>query len=97
MIKVDPIEYRKMPIIDLNDIHLKIPFERKVENVFTESGLDPLSKIPIDEQDPIINPDRKEFDDLIFNMIGLSIEERKDVYRAICKMVWERISKATNI
>jgi len=42
-------------------------------------------------------PDRKELDDIVFDALGLTEEERKDVYRGVCRLVWNRISKAKSL
>jgi len=65
--------------------------------VFVESGINPQSEIPISEQDPNPLPDRKALDDIVFDALGLTAEERKEVYRAVCQLVWERISKARSV
>jgi hypothetical protein len=36
--------------------------------------------------------ERLEFDDW-----GLTKEERKDVYRGVCRLVWDRLSKAGSV
>lgn len=36
-------------------------------------------------------------DDIVFNALGLSENERKDVYRAVCRLVWNRINKANSV
>jgi len=33
----------------------------------------------------------------VFDALGLTEEERKEVYRAVCQLVWERISKARSV
>ncbi len=43
------------------------------------------------------SPHRFEMDTEIFDALGLTEEERKEVYRAVCQLVWERISKARNV
>lgn len=53
--------------------------------------------MPIAEQEPNPLPDRKALDDIVFDALGLSEEERKEVYRAVCQLVWERISKARSV
>ncbi len=93
MLKVDPIEYRKVYIAKVNQNSL-VPFDRPVHDIFTECGIDPASDIPISEQEPNPLPDRKALDDIVFDALGLTEEERKEVYRAVCQLVWERISKA---
>jgi hypothetical protein len=70
---------------------------REVQSIFTECGIDPESKVPISEQEPNPLPDRKALDDIVFDVLGLTEEERKEVYRAVCQLVWERISKARSV
>lgn len=69
-------------------------FNRNVEDIFVECGIDPTSETQISEQKPTPKPDRKELDDVIFNILGLSEQEKDDVYRGVCQLVWNRISKA---
>lgn len=47
----------------------------------------------IEEQEPSSLPDRKELDNVIFDAIGLTGKERKDLYRVVCRLVWNRVSK----
>lgn len=96
MLKVDPNDYRKVRIVCVEK-ELFVPFHRAVESVFVESGINPQSEIPISEQDPNPLPDRKALDDIVFDALGLTAEERKEVYRAVCQLVWERISKARSV
>lgn len=70
---------------------------RPVGSIFTECGIDPESDIPIAQQEPNPLPDRKALDDIVFDALGLTEEERKEVYRAVCQLVWERISKARSV
>jgi len=70
---------------------------RRVLDVFAEIGLNPESDIPLSEQEPKPLPDRKELDDVIFDALDLTTEERKEVYRAVCQLVWNRISKAKSV
>lgn len=69
----------------------------KIQSVFIECGIDPSSGVPIREQEPNPLPHRKELDDIVFDALGLTMEERKEVYRAVCQLVWERISKARSV
>lgn len=69
--------------------------ERK--NIFEECGIDPKSKIPIEEQEPKPLSDRAELDNIVFDALVLTADERKDVYRAVCQLVWNRISKAKSV
>ena len=70
---------------------------REVKDIFTECGIDPESDVPIAKQEPKPLPDRKAIDDIVFDALGLTEEERKEVYRAVCQLVWERISKARSV
>jgi methylase of polypeptide subunit release factors len=70
---------------------------RDVFDVFTECGIDPESDVPIAEQEPKPLPDRKALDDIVFDALGLTEDERKEVYRAVCQLVWERTSKARSV
>ena len=66
-------------------------------SIFKECGINPESKVPISEQEPKPLPDRKELDDIVFDALDLTAEERKEVYRAVCQLVWNRISKAKSV
>lgn len=66
-------------------------------SIFVECGFDPKSDTPISQQEPHPLPDRKALDDVVFDALGLTADERKEVYRAVCTLVWERISKAESV
>jgi len=69
--------------------------KRKIHSVFTELGID--QNKPIREQEPNPLPDRKALDDIIFDALGLTKEERKEVYLAVCELVKQRIEKAKSL
>lgn len=73
---------------------LKLFSNRKIKSIFGECGIDPKSKMPIEEQEPNPLPDRAELDKIVFDALDLTQEERKQVYRAVCRLVWNRVSKA---
>ena len=66
-----------------------------ISSIFTELGFD-ASK-PIRSQEPNPLPDRKELDDIIFDAIGLTEEERKEVYWATAELVQNRLNKAKSV
>ncbi|MDP2684472.1 MAG: Eco57I restriction-modification methylase domain-containing protein [bacterium] len=70
---------------------------RKINNIFIECGIDPKLDIPIERQEPKPLLDRAGLDNIIFDAIGLTSNERKDVYRGVCRLVWNRISKAKSV
>ncbi|MEM3063960.1 MAG: DNA methyltransferase [Candidatus Nitrosotenuis sp.] len=78
----------------INSIYQKIS-RRKIKSIFSELGIDPLK--PIREQDPKPSQDRSELDKIVFDELGLSNEERKEVYWAVCEMVKQRLEKAKSL
>ncbi len=69
--------------------------KRKVHSIFEEFGLDPSK--PIREQEPKPLPDRAELDKIIFDELGLTEEERKEVYWSVCELVKQRLEKAGSL
>ncbi|MDD2666722.1 MAG: Eco57I restriction-modification methylase domain-containing protein [Methanocellales archaeon] len=72
--------------------HQFIPKNRDLLSIFSELGIDPDK--PIREQQPKPLPDRAELDNIIFDELGLTKEERKEVYWAVCELVKQRLEKA---
>ena len=70
---------------------------REIKSIFEECGIDPKSDVPIEEQEPKPLPDRAELDKIVFDALNLTKDERKEVYRAVCRLVWNRISKANSV
>jgi hypothetical protein len=95
-LKTEGIDIIKFPSMILKG-NIKYIYDFEIQNVFTECGIDPESDIPIAQQEPNPLPDRKALDDIVFEALGLTEEERKEVYRAVCQLVWERISKARSV
>ena len=69
--------------------------ENEILSIFEEIGLNPLK--PIHDQKPNPLPYRKKLDDIIFNEIGLTADECKEVYWALCELVKQRIEKAKSL
>ena len=83
-------------ITDINTFKFSnIINNKKIFSVFTELGFD--SSKPIRSQEPNPLPDRKELDDIIFDAIGLTEEERKEVYWATAELVQNRLNKAKSV
>jgi len=68
---------------------------RKRKSIFKECGINPHR--PIRDQEPNPLPDRKELDDIIFDILGLTKQERKEVYWAVCELVKNRLEKARSV
>ncbi|MBL7196962.1 MAG: Eco57I restriction-modification methylase domain-containing protein [Candidatus Omnitrophica bacterium] len=60
-----------------------------------EYGLPFIKNIRENEPNPL--PDRKELDDIIFDILGLTKQERKEVYWAVCELVKNRLEKAKSV
>ncbi|MEO0285533.1 MAG: DNA methyltransferase [candidate division WOR-3 bacterium] len=93
LVKIEVVD----PIFIKNDI--KGSFSdlktREIFPIFTELGLDPNK--PIREQEPNPLPDRKALDDVVFDALGLTEDERKEVYWAVAELVKNRLEKAKSI
>jgi hypothetical protein len=49
------------------------------------------------EQKPNPLPDRKALDDVVFDILGLSQDERNEVYWSVCELVKNRLEKTRNV
>lgn len=101
-IKLNPAYVKKSLImnhkyLDFSRINYESFFRRRIKSIFEECGIDPKSDVPIEEQEPKPLADRAELDKIVFDALGLSEGERKEVYRAVCRLVWNRISKAKSV
>jgi len=69
--------------------------KRRALSVYEELGISPTR--PIREQTPHPLPDRRKLDDVIFNVLGLTEQERKEVYWSVCELVKARLDKAKSL
>jgi hypothetical protein len=93
-LKLQNYEYEEVFV--LRSIGLK--FKRNYNvffSIFTELSFD--SNKPIRSQEPNPLSDRKALDDIVFDALGLTEEERKEVYWAVAELVKNRLEKAKNI
>jgi len=58
-------------------------------------GINPV--FPIREQKPNPLPDRKALNDIVFDVLGLTEDERNEVYWAVCELVKNRLDKARSV
>jgi hypothetical protein len=70
-------------------------FNRTQKNIFNELGFDKTKDIRSQIPNPL--PDRKELDDIIFDELGLTQEERNEVYRSLAELVKARLDKAKSV
>ena len=76
---------------DKFDIYVK----NNISPIFIEIGLN--RNIPIRSQQPNPLPDRKELDDIVFGALGLTEDERREVYWAVAELVKNRLDKARSV
>ncbi|MCW3130527.1 MAG: Eco57I restriction-modification methylase domain-containing protein [Methanophagales archaeon] len=69
--------------------------KKEALSIFEECGIDPSK--PIREQEPNPLPDRAELDNIIFDELGLTAAERKEVYWSVCELVKQRLEKARSL
>jgi hypothetical protein len=87
-------DYKNLPGMVINNKYNKI-LDYKPKPIFDELGFDPNK--PIREQEPKPLPDRKALDDIVFDALGLTEEERKEVYWAVAELVQNRLKKARSV
>ncbi|NLO01211.1 MAG: hypothetical protein GX126_02680, partial [Bacteroidales bacterium] len=91
----------RLPILKQNEFLYETILDdlsqRDIGTIFHECGINPESEIPIEEQDPKPPKDRKQLDEIVFDALELTENERKEVYRTICKIVWNRITRANSV
>ncbi len=94
----------KIQTYELEDLFILCPnvedfqlyrIDKTIHSIFTELGFDPDK--PIREQEPNPLPDRKALDDIVFDALGLTEEERKEVYWALAELVKARLDKARSV
>jgi hypothetical protein len=87
---------KKLPVLFLPQFQLFERFHSKaVLSVFSEVGIS--MDHPIRSQQPNPLPDRKALDDVVFDALGLTEAERKEVYWAVCQLVQNRLKKARSV
>jgi len=69
--------------------------EREIKTVFGECGINPRAQIRDQEPNPL--PDRKALDNIVFDVLGLTKDERREVYWAVCELVKSRLEKARSV
>lgn len=68
---------------------------RDIKSIFEECGFN--LRLPIRDQEPNPLPDHKELEDIIFDILGLTQQERKEVYWAVSELVKNRLEKAKSV
>jgi len=104
-LKTEGIDIKKFPILRCELFSTKEELyikkiatnlrQREILSCFEEFGIN--RKQPIRSQKPNPLPDRKALDDIVFDAIGLTQDERNEVYWSVCELVKNRLEKARSI
>jgi hypothetical protein len=68
---------------------------RQIKSIFEECGIDPNKEIREQEPNPL--SDRAERDNIIFDELGLTGEERIEVYWSVCELVKQCRKKTRSV
>jgi hypothetical protein len=67
--------------------------QREIGPVFEEIGAETPEGVALDK----VKPDRRELDEAVFEILGLTEEEQLEVYKAVVDLVKSRIEKAKSV
>ena len=67
--------------------------QREIGSVFEEISADSPEDVSLDK----VKPDRRDLDNVVFEILGLTEEEQLEVYRAVVDLVKSRIEKAKSV
>jgi len=89
-------DYEKLLYLELDDDNFEEDmFENEPKPILKEIGLDRNKPIRQQEPDPLL--DRKKLDDIVFEALNLTKDERKEVYWAVAELVKARLDKAKSV
>jgi len=95
LVKVDLLKVPCLKDFKLSANKFYDLMNREIYPIFTELGINPAH--PVREQKPNPLPDRKALDDIVFDILGLTEDERNEVYWAVCELVKNRLEKARSV
>lgn len=84
-------------IVDLSGITFQFGKfnNREIGSIYFECGFNSVINIRNQHPNPI--PDRKVLDDIVFDAIGSTEDEPKEVYWSVCEPVQRRLEKARSV
>ena len=91
---IPPAVFSKNQISKISETIDKLKL-RQIESCYKECGFNP--SLPIRDQKPNPLPDRKALDDVVFDILGLTQNERNEVYWSVCELVKNRLEKAKSV
>jgi len=96
---------RSLMVYEVNDFLMIDPIflpnnkirllDRELLSIYEECGLDKSVELKTQRPNPL--PDRKALDDIVFDALGLTQDERNEVYWAVCELVQNRLTKARSV
>jgi len=86
--------FNKKIELKINEIKSDL-FNREIKSIFEEIWIDKTKCIRSQTPNPLT--DRKKLDDIIFDELGLTQEERNEVYRSLAELVKARLDKAKSV
>lgn len=95
-ISIEDLE--KMPVLLSNRIDQSLftrLIQKEIKNVFIDVGINSNKKIREQEPKPINIIE--EIDNIFFDELGLTSDERKEVYWGVCELLKERSAKANSL
>lgn len=90
-----PIEIPNPSLFNFDIKHFNWFISREIKPIFEELWFDKTKPIRSQTPNPLL--DRKELDDIIFDELGLTQEERNEVYRSLAELVKARLDKAKSV
>ncbi|MBN1363980.1 MAG: Eco57I restriction-modification methylase domain-containing protein [Syntrophaceae bacterium] len=92
---IDATVYEVESLLVIEKIKFRLlDIDRELKTISSEIGLQNCTQR---EQIPNPLPDRKALDDIVFDAIGLTQDERNEVYWAVCELVQNRLAKAGSV
>ncbi|MBC8484903.1 MAG: hypothetical protein H8D45_02560 [Bacteroidetes bacterium] len=89
-LKTEGIDIKKLIILKPD-----IPFKKTNEIESVRMKFSKRKNLPVLEE--VKQPDRKAFDDIVFDTIGLTERERKEIYLKVGELVQKRLKKAKSV
>ncbi len=90
LLKVDPIEYRQIPVPRPATLLLKLGELKEVLSRLRKRDVGPI-------EFELQQPDRRALDDVVFDVLGLTPGEREAVYEAVVNLVRARLERARSV
>ena len=104
LLKIQTYEVSDLLTLSLDNINIEEKMLKNILGNFSEKCNLSLYEqcgfnhdFPIREQKPNPLPDRKALDDVVFDILGLTQDERNEVYWAVCELVKNRLDKARSV